>query len=250
MRSPIPLAISIGLLIAGPAIAEPELPTPEELLAASIAHHDPDGAFPIRTIELQTHTVYSPELAKTRGREEAHGVISLSPGTGTFKYVIEAAGHVVEYSISDGESHTLLDGSPDISDEDRERLRIRSPELYRDYFEYVYGLPMKLRDPGTRLDPELRATDFAGREAWAMRVTYDPEGGEDIGYFSFDPETSALIGCRFFHDEMKNDGEYIVYDGEVVDAGSGLRLPASHAWYYNEGDGHLATDTITSLRVR
>ena len=249
MRSSILLAILPTLFVAGQVVAEGTVPTAEALLSQSIAHHDPRGVFRSRTHSIETHTVYSPELAEARGRKESHGVITLDPGAGTFRYVVEAAGHVVEYVIAEGEGRTLLDGSTDISDEDRDRLRIRTPELYRDYFEYVYGLPMKLRDPGTRIDPEVDVTEFMNREAWAIRVTYEPEVGKDIWYFYFDPETSALVGSRFFHDESKNDGEYIVYEGQVVDEESGLRLSASHAWYYNDGDGHLATDTITSFRT-
>lgn len=74
---------------------------------------------------------------------------------------------------------------------------------------------MKLRDPGTRLDPTVRRTTFNERQVPVLRVTYAEEVGKDIWYFYVDPETWALTGCRFFHDESKNDGEYIAYEGEI-----------------------------------
>jgi len=59
----------------------------------------------------------------------------------------------------------------------------------------------------------------------------------------------ALVGYRFYHSESDNDGEYIPFEGEIVDEATGLRLPSTRTWYYNNGDGHLATDQIVSIVV-
>jgi len=108
-------------------------------------------------------------------------------------------------------------------------------------------MPMKLTDPGAIVDPKAGIVEFQGRDVYRVRVTYDPEVGSHTWYFYFDPETYALVGYRFFKDESKNDGEYIAFEGEVVDEATGVRLPKTRAWYYNDGDGHLATDDITSI---
>ena len=50
------------------------------------------------------------------------------------------------------------------------------------------------------------------------------------------------MGYRFFHDEPRNDGEYVTLEGEV--AIDGLRIPKTRAWYYNRDDGYLGTDTL------
>jgi hypothetical protein len=73
--------------------------------------------------------------------------------------------------------------------------------------------------------------------------------GEDIWYFYFDRRSFALIGCRFFHDESKNDGEYITFEAEIQDKATGMRLPKVRAWYFNAGDEYLATDDIISMSV-
>jgi hypothetical protein len=54
------------------------------------------------------------------------------------------------------------------------------------------------------------------------------------------------VGYRFFHDEGKGDGEYIVLEGEIE--GGGLRLPARRTWYTNAEDELLGTDVLRSIR--
>lgn len=106
---------------------------------------------------------------------------------------------------------------------------------------------LKLRDPGTRLDPVPERTVFADRDVWALRVTYDEPVGSDTWYVYLDPETAALVGYRFYHDEAVGDGEWIVVDGEAED--EGLRLPRVRRWYTNADDTYLATDTLEELEV-
>ena len=111
----------------------------------------------------------------------------------------------------------------------------RSKRL-RNYYTYLYGLPMKLKDPGTIIDPLLMEDNFNGEIVNVIRVIYDPEVGEDTWYFYFSKENNALIGYRFYHNEPENDGEYILLEGErVID---GIRIPAVRTWYVNK-DGRL-----------
>ena len=115
------------------------------------------------------------------------------------------------------------------------------------YYVYLWGLPMKLLDEGTSLDPDAPSMDYQDKLVQAVRVTYDPEVGSDVWYFYLDNETHALVGYRFFHDEAKGDGEYITLDGMVEAAG--LRLPKARSWYTNAEDRYLGTDTLISLDI-
>ena len=114
----------------------------------------------------------------------------------------------------------------------------------RNYYDYLWGLPMKLRDPGTRLGAVTRV-EVDGEPRWRLRVTYDPEVGSDVWDFDFDPETYALAGYRFFHDEAAGDGEWIALDGEIE--GRGLRIPQTRAWYMNVDDEFLGTDKLVGI---
>lgn len=240
---------AVTCLVTG--AAETSEPTatgsPAQILEKSIAYHDPNGVWGQARVHLEVHTTYSDEFAKRAGSKEARLAIMMAPGQEEFSYAKETSADKLQISVQRGVGTLQLNGSTNVSEDDKQRLRIRAATMYRDYCEYLYGMPMKLRDPGTILGPRVKRTRFDDRDALQLRVTYEPEIGEDIWYFYFDPESFALIGYQFYHDESKNDGEYITFEGEIADDASGLRLPKARAWYYNADDGHLATDDIVSL---
>ena len=94
-------------------------------------------------------------------------------------------------------------------------------------------------------DPKLKRT-FKGNEYWVVKVNYEKEVGKDTWYFYLDPKSFALEVYQFFHDESKNDGEYILLTEEqVVD---GIIMPKNRAWYYNKGDGYLGTDILSKSK--
>ncbi|HEY7862744.1 MAG TPA: hypothetical protein VIE39_03740, partial [Thermoanaerobaculia bacterium] len=78
-------------------------------------------------------------------------------------------------------------------------------------------------------------------------VTYDGTVGTDRWFFYLDPETCALLGHRFFHDEAARDGEYTVLSGEIE--GQGLRLPRVRKWYTNKDAEWIITHTVESIEA-
>ena len=111
---------------------------------------------------------------------------------------------------------------------------------------FLWGLPMKLTDPGTRLDPKVKETRFEGKAVYELRVTYDQSVGSDTWYFFFGRETCALVGHRFHHDESAGDGEYTVLTDEIT--GQGLRLPRIRRWYTNKDGKPVITHTLLAIR--
>ncbi len=148
--------------------------------------------------------------------------------------------HVLE----NGKCFHLLNKSRDISDEDREKHKLNCDRtsLLRNYYLYLWGMPMKLTDPGTNIHDEVEKSDFQGKEVLSMKVTYDEAVGNDTWYFYFTPNNYALVGYRFYHDESKNDGEYITLDGEETI--NNIRFPKIRKWYYNKDDKFLGADIL------
>jgi hypothetical protein len=242
------LVLAAAVLGCGSATAG-EVPDPETLIARSIAYHDPAGVWGTGRVELDLVTTYSDDLAGRVGGTTATVQLLLAPSVHRFRYVKTVGEDVVDYRLSAEDTAVVVNGSDTVTEADRKRLRLRDPVMYRDYFEYLFGMPMKLRDPGTILDPQVREEKFAGVDVWSVRVTYSPDVGEDIWYFYFDRNTFALRGYRFYHDETRNDGEYITFAGEIGDKTTELKLPRTRSWYYNEGDEFLATDEIVAIRA-
>ncbi|HBL29205.1 MAG TPA: hypothetical protein DD490_20430 [Acidobacteria bacterium] len=230
------------LLLLLPALVQAQpAPSAAELLARSIAWHDPEGRWATGAWRLT--------LAETAPGEEpgAATVLEIDNGRGRFVWSTERDGARLRGELRGDECILTLNGSTEIAPAEREKHRLtceRLPKL-RNYFTYLWGLPMKLRDPGTRLDPEVRETTFEGRAVRALKITYAEGVGSDTWYFYLDRETSALVGYRFFHDEAKGDGEFIPLEGETT--GGGLRLPRQRSWFTNQDRKLLGTDTLVAI---
>ena len=231
-----------------PAAPEPEPPAPdvsaaEELIARSIGYHDPAGLWDRGEIALRI--MESRPNGVTRTVE-----VGIAPGSGAVKVRRETDAATVSFAVSGEEIlRRAVDGDEELDDValgehglDAERVM-----WLRNYYLFVWGLPMKLRDPGTIVDPEPMMDSYNGQDALKVRVTYDPEVGGDTWYFYFHPDTARMIGYRFYHDESANDGEYIHLEGEIVSGG--LRLPAKRSWFFHSNEEFLGEDEAVSLTV-
>lgn len=215
-------------------------PGATEVLDAADRYHDPDDAWFRGSWRIT--------LRETRpGGPDRQTVIVINNLDGAFSMRRIAGDDVIETFVQDDVCEARLNRSTDIPDDERERRNLTCDGMRRtrNYYTYLYGLPMKLRDPGAIVDPDTAETTFDDHPVHAARVTYDPEVGSDIWYFYFDRETHALAGYRFYHDETAGDGEYIRLAGEVEVGG--VRLPAERSWHTHQGDRFLGTDTILSI---
>lgn len=209
----------------------------EELLERAIRYHDPEGNWDTFQGRFQV-VMDSPDRPKRTSD------ITMDLSNSYFHLLVDQEGATTAYQLEQGHCTLLLNGKSDFSEEEAKthRLSCERGELMKDYYTYLYGLPMKLRDPGTQIDPLIRRKTFKGKEYLVLRVTYDKEVGEDIWYFYFNPKTYAMEVYQFYHDESKNDGEYILLSGEETI--QGIKMPKVRAWYYNKDDAHLGTDTL------
>ncbi len=210
----------------------------ESLLEKSIQYHDPEGKwikgeFHFPLYESRPNGSYrltdvkldnkrrTFELTQIRGKDRLSRYLSPDSCAVEWNY---------QSNIEDGLKKSLrlhCDGGND---------------FYRNYYAYLYGLPMKLKDPGTLIDPSVKKKNFFGKNLLEIKVTYDPEVGGDIWYFYFDPSTYALSGYRFYHDEKKNDGEYILLEGEIII--NGVKFPEKRGWYTHKEGKYLGNDDL------
>lgn len=238
----IKLCVFCFQLLIFPEVIPQTIPTAEQLLQNAIAYHDPEGKL--------LHSKYLIVLSETRpdgrGREST---VTFDYRDDSFHVLQKVDGRTLEYFVQGDSSFMLLDGSLEISDEDREKYRLRPnrPQFMRNYYGYLYGLPMKLRDSGTKISPKVEKTAFDGKNVYSLKITYEEIVGSDTWYFYFDVETFALSGYRFYHDESKNDGEYILVEGEAI--ANGVRLPKARKWYRHEDNKFLGTDTIVGFEI-
>lgn len=211
--------------------------TGSQLLDNAIAYHDPEGRWPSFNDALQV-TMSTPDKADRVSN------MTINLPAEIFQINSQREDILISQTITKGSCQYLLNGSSEISDEDKEKHKLNCDrtKLWQNYYTYLYGLPMKLKDPGTIIDPLTTRKKFKGKEYLVLKVTYDPEVGKDTWYFYFDPATYAMEVYQFFKVEANNDGEYILLTGEETIGG--IKMPKSRAWYYNKDDGYLGTDVL------
>ncbi len=208
-----------------------------ELLDKAIEYHDPSDEWP--TLAYRFHV----EGSRPDGSVDTTEFF-IDNRKSEFKLVQTRKGIEKSYQVN-GETCLLkLNGSADISKETAKanNLTCDRAKRIRNYYTYLWGLPMKLKDPGTLIDSEVVEEQFQGVDCYKMKVTYEKSVGKDIWYFYFKKENYALHGYKFYHDESKNDGEYITLEGE--EQISKMKLPKLRKWYYNKDQKYLGTDNL------
>ena len=214
----------------------------DEVLKNAIAFHDPNGNWEHLKTSFKV-------VMETPSRPKRISTITVNFPQQEFHLAVEQGENAYSYHINDTSCEITLNGSKDFSKEQAEELRLNCERgnFMKDYYTYLYGLPMKLTDPGTHLDPKVQKKTFKGKEYVVLKVTYEAEVGEDIWYFYFDPTTYAMEVYQFYHDESKNDGEYILLEG--LEDINGIKMPKTRAWYMNKDNKYLGTDTLEKVQI-
>lgn len=211
--------------------------TATQVLDKSIAFHDPTSNWPSfkGQLDFMVTRPDKPNGART---------VFIDNKKESFHFIANYPDGELEYEVAQGKPISLWNGEETIPEDIAKKYRVTPdrPIMYRNYYSYLYGMPMKLKDPGTNIFPEVEEVDFYGKRYYKIKVTYDPLVGKDTWYFYFNTRTYALEAYQFFKDESKNDGEYILFDGlRTIDH---IKMPKNRKWYYNKDEKYLATDVL------
>ncbi|MGB5646741.1 DUF6503 family protein [Muriicola sp.] len=241
MKSKIILLLLYPLLILGNSILAQNISS-EELLNKSITYHDPNGVWSKLQGKLEITMTY-PDGGKRFSK------IEIDMPREYFRLTSKKEGITTEQTIAKGECSIKLNGRTYISEEDRKahRLTCERAMTMKNYYLYLYGLPMKLKDSGTRINPKVKTKSLKGKDYLVLKVTYDESVGEDTWYFYFDPKTYAMEVYQFFHDESKKDGEYVLLEG--LESVNGMKIPKKRSWFTNKEKQLLGTDLLTSYKA-
>jgi hypothetical protein len=214
--------------------------TPNALLARSIEYHDPSTAW-----ESFRGTLFI--STSTPNNSNRTSEVTLDFPSDYFKLVVKKDTTTTTEIFKKGKCSFSLNGRTILKENAKTFGHNCDPTLFmKNYYTYLYGLPMKLRDKGTILDPAVLKKTFQGKEYLVLKVTYEEHVGKDTWYFYFDPATYAMEVYQFFHDESLNDGEYILLDG--LEEVNGMMIPKKRSWYTNKENKLLGTDLLTAYQ--
>ncbi|SIN77251.1 DUF6503 family protein [Algoriphagus halophilus] len=201
---------------------EQEAPTTGvELVQRAISYHDPNGNWD----DLKA-TFYMKDSLPP-GRDSRTYEFSLDNSHSKMTYAIEG----LQYQVINDSLKILTGG---ITEERALRMR--------NYYTYLWGLPMKLNDPGTVIEKEIRKEEIDGKEYLVARVPYE----EDQWYFYFEPETYRMAAYKFYKDEPNQVGEIIYLEGEKEF--KGIKIPANRTWYRTEKPEFLGVDMLQEIK--
>ncbi|NNE33569.1 MAG: hypothetical protein HKN40_14525 [Winogradskyella sp.] len=215
--------------------------TAAQLLDNAINYHDPNNLWSAFNDEF-TVVMTTPNSPKRTS------IVNIDLNSGYFSVAATRDSTTTTYTIDKEKCSMYYNGKLLDSIKAKEKnMSCDRATLYKNYYTYLYGLPMKLKDPGTNLDEKVVNKTFMGKDYLTLRVTYDEGVGSDVWYFYFNPNTYAMDVYQFFKTdengkEKPDTGEYILLSGETQI--NGIKVPKVRAWYYNKDDKYLGTDTL------
>lgn len=217
-----------------------EIPSGKSIVENSIEFHDPNHNW--QNLQAQL------EFTETRPNGgDRHTSIDVDNNRGNFCTKREVNKmHVQRHIIKDSCSYNI-DEYEELTEKEIEEYKLTDKRSFfiRNYYLYLWGLPMKLNDAGTHIGEQAKLTKFDNQDAYEVKVWYEEKVGSDTWFFYFNPENYAMIGYRFYHDVEKGDGEYILLkESELV---FGLQIPKSRSWYTHKDSTFLGTDRLTGF---
>ena len=195
--------------------------TSKKILEQSIKFHDPNGEWPTLKAELT--------FSETRpGGPDRKSVAQIDNGQSFF--ALNRNDEQI-YQV-DRDSCTIVKGEADC-----ERAT-----MMRNYYTYLWGLPMKLKDPGTELDEQYTEETLEGVACYVLRVPYE----KDIWYFYMRKDNYAMVAYKFYKDEAAGKGEFIPTAG-LFELGT-MKIPNTRTWYRLPENEVLGTDILKSVK--
>ena len=212
-----------------------------QLLDKAIQYHDPNGNWNSFKGEFIV-------TMKTPKKPKRVTAIAIDLPAQCFSAKATSQKNTTEYQIDKETVQLVFNGDQNPSEALKKKYKLSAAraKMYRDYYTYLYGLPMKLKDPGTIINEEVKLKNMQGKLYYVLQVTYDKKVGKDTWFFYFNTTTYAMERYQFFHDLAKNEGEYIVLEAEEII--HGIKMPKKRAWYFNKDATYLGTDVLSQIK--
>ena len=202
--------------------SESEIPTTgRDYMMKSIAYHDREGLWK----QLKATFVIQDSLPA--GRDSRSYEFSIDNSQNKLIYKTTGLHYIVW-----NDSVQVFEGQI----EKERALRMRN------YYQYLWGLPMKLMDEGTVIEDSVGMEELNGMEYHVVRVPYE----KDTWHFFLEPGTYRLAAYRFFQDEANRKGELIFLQGE--EELKGLKIPKNRSWYRTERSEFLGMDRLIEIK--
>ncbi|MCK8480995.1 DUF6503 family protein [Psychroserpens algicola] len=213
-----------------------------QLLEKAINYHDPNGNWARFNGTLHV-TMETPNTSNRKSK------IIINLPEDYFYVKAKRDTITTEYTVKTTDCSITLNGKTNLNEAQLKanNLSCERAKMYKNYYTYLYGLPMKLKDKGTIIHDKVERKTFKGKTYLVLKVSYEKSVGSDVWFFYFNPETYAMEVYQFFKTDDKGElqsdsGEYILLTETTVI--NDIKMPKNRAWYYNKDGKYLGTDIL------
>lgn len=225
-------------LCSNGVFAQKQVMDARNLLEKSIAYHDPQGNWPgfSGTIYLRGQL---PE------RKPSYSVISFNNKKDLYKATRKIHGKMITGGVSQGACFAQINGDSHLSTESVEIYHLECEEILkmRNFHLHMLGMPMKLLEPGIRIEPKVRMTSFDGISCYELTVRYHKSAARESWKYYFNPNTYALKGYRYSPGDTREgvNGDFVILEDELeIDE---IKFPKLRKWY-NAAHSPIGTDEL------
>lgn len=215
------LLLTIASFLFVSSCVTPDDLTAEKIINKSIQFHDPNGEWAnfVGRYYLNSQSVFTNnELEKL--------VVTIDVPKNAFVYNNTFRKVIVSMSA---DSCHVVSGEATCA----------SYSWTKNFYTYVWGLPMKLNDFETPLAEEVKTVTFDGMLCYELNVNYE----NDTWFYFINKKTYQLEGFKFYTNQERTKGE-TVYLSKIKTVG-GMQIPSFRKWTDVVTDSILGTTEMT-----
>lgn len=202
----------------------------KKLIQKSIDYHDPQNNW----AQLQSRVNVLTELKMDSLQAPLERSIQFDNKAGVFQLDWTAEKIPLKGLVNSDTCYTVSKQPINKEQEAKiaESLNCDRISMYKDYYHYLLGIPMKLLEEQAIITDSVLNRSYNGVEYDVVKINYEPLDKMPAWYFYFDKKDHSLELCKFTSakDEAKG-GEWIVYNGETTF--NDIRFQKTHIWLFN-----------------
>ncbi|WP_424963066.1 DUF6503 family protein [Ekhidna sp.] len=213
------MRILLSLLLVLPLLLGAQT-TAGQILAKAVSYHDPEDNWP--TLDA---TFYFKETRPT------------GPDRSTI-ITFRNAESYMKINRNDEEIYEVNGEVAEVLKGDQEKARAL---VLRNYYLYIWGLPMKLYDKSTTEITLAEDEKVGDNLCKVLRVAYE----KDTWYFYFDEDSGRMLQYKFYQDVAETEGEMITLEDEIEV--QGIKIPQKRSWFTLPEMKYLGTDVLERM---
>jgi hypothetical protein len=227
-----------------PQTGEPLDISGDELLARTIAYHDPTGVWDSfsGTVRLIT--------ARADGSSSGFEFIHVDNPSNLYRAVRIVGDVRIEFGESEGNCFHSLNGETELTPDEIERYNLVCENtLFRSEHHTAHiGLPMEIRESGMQIDEDVTRTELGGEPALSWTMVGDsttvrhPYWASRVTLF-VNPDTYAMLGYQV--EPPEGSGMLWLLSGELDI--NGIKMPQVKRVYDPEDGSLIFTDVFTHV---